>query len=269
MLRTRHEEYEQFSDGLPFVFQGEIKRTRFTLSPQNNWHENLEIQFCTGGHGTILLNGEAYDFSPNDMVVVNSNVLHYTATDTEVLYDCLIISTAFCRQMGMDPRTLFFSPFLRESAPIDLFRRLRCLYSDSSVPFRTAKLNQLILELLLCLVEGERLPCAVPPSQNKKFELVTHTISYLREQYAHKITLDEIAGTLLCDKYTLCKDFKKLTGQTIVEHLNNYRCIKATDYLAAGYSVTDTALLCGFENLSFFVKTFKKYMGKLPSAYKR
>ena len=84
-----------------------------------------------------------------------------------------------------------------------------------------------------------------------------------------KITLDDISKAVLFDKFALCREFKKTTGQTIVENLNNYRCIKAIEYLSAEYTVAQTAAFCGFDNLSFFTKTFKRFIGKLPSDYKK
>ena len=111
--------------------------------------------------------------------------------------------------------------------------------------------------------------------QNKKGEKIVEILwSYLlapriRENYNKKITLDEISKAVLCDKYALCREFKRLTGQTIIENLNNYRCIKAMGFLNEGYTVAKTAELCGFDNLSFFTKTFKKHIGKLPSEYKK
>ena len=84
-----------------------------------------------------------------------------------------------------------------------------------------------------------------------------------------KISLEDISRSVLCDKYTLCRDFKKYTGQTVFENLNRYRCIKAAELLNDGKSVAEAALLCGFESFSFFTKTFKKYMGSLPSEYKK
>ena len=103
----------------------------------------------------------------------------------------------------------------------------------------------------------------------KNFETVKSVITYIREIYNKKITLDEISKAVLCDKYALCREFKRLTGQTIIENLNNYRCINAMRFLNEGYTVAKAAELCGFDNLSFFTKTFKKYIGKLPSEYKK
>ena len=45
--------------------------------------------------------------------------------------------------------------------------------------------------------------------------------------------------------------------------------MKAIDYLSDGFTVTETASLCGFENLSFFTKVFKRYTGNNPSYYKK
>ena len=58
MLGTRHEEYKHFTDGLPFVLNANIIRTKLNLSAENNWHENLEIQICNEGSGTMLLDGQ-------------------------------------------------------------------------------------------------------------------------------------------------------------------------------------------------------------------
>ena len=54
MLTTRYEEYNQFVEGLPFVLQVDLKRSRFQRSESNNWHANLEIQICTEGCCTVL-----------------------------------------------------------------------------------------------------------------------------------------------------------------------------------------------------------------------
>ena len=49
------------------------------------------------------------------------------------------------------------------------------------------------------------------------------------------------------------------------ESLNEYRCMKAAEYISDGKSVSKAASPCGFDNNSFFTKTFKRYIGALPS----
>ena len=78
MLGTRYEEYEQMKNGLPFVLNAGIRRDRYNLSKETNWHENLEIQFCVNGEGELLSDGRRYPFCENDVAVINSNSIHYT-----------------------------------------------------------------------------------------------------------------------------------------------------------------------------------------------
>ena len=126
-----------------------------------------------------------------------------------------------------------------------------------------------MIEILIELVEHHMTDKKTVEGDSKRFVIVKGVLSYIRENYRQRITIDEVSKAVLYDKYALCREFKRLTGQTIIENLNNYRCIKAIDYLSEGYSVSDTASLCGFGNLSFFSKTFKRYIGKLPREYQR
>lgn len=269
MLGTRYEEYEQLRNDLPFIFNGNIKRNYYNLSKENNWHENLEIQFCVNGCGTLFLDGKKYPLCKDDMAVVNSNAIHYTGTDSELIYDALIIGTDFCDLMGFDINALDFETLIKSTTAIQIFLKLKEVYFNSSAPYRKATLNKLLLELLLELTENhcsKRHSCS---EKNRAYERVKLTILYIRKNYQKKLTLEEIAKAVFSDKYSLCKDFKKYTGQTIFENLNNYRCVKALDFLAAGNTVAQVSSLCGFDNFSYFTKTFKKHIGRLPSEYKK
>ena len=267
MNRTRHEEYAHFNKKLPFVFHIDLQRTPSTCSTSKNWHENIEIQLCTKGKGEVLLDGEKYEFSKGDTIVVNSNVIHYTHTKEYLEYSCLIIDTTFCREVGIDYTNLLFSSRFKNQKVERLFVELTNCYTSFDDPFRIAKLNELILQLLIEICINHSTRKQETRSTPRSFENVKNAIKFLRENFNRKLSLDEIAKNVYTDKYILSKQFKKLTGQTIISYLNHYRCQKAAEYIENGVSVTEAAYQCCFENMSFFSKTFKKYMGKLPSKY--
>lgn len=268
MIGTRHEEYTHFDDELPFFLQIGLNRTPGICSKEQNWHENLEIQFCTDGEGEVLLNGEKYAFKRHDCIVVNSNVIHYTGTTDRLTYTCLIISADFCKQMGIDYDRLQFSPHIRSERLRLLLEQLTDAYLQDALPLRTAKLHAIVLELLITLAGDHATVNPLPHTKQRAFENVKGAINYIRENYARKMSLDEIAKAAYTDKFALCRDFKKLAGQTVVTYIHQYRCQQAATHLRDGCTVAETAGMCGFENLSFFTKTFKKYMGALPSKYK-
>ena len=139
-------------------------------------------------------------------------------------------------------------------------------YSINSLNLAT--LNCLLLKLLIETVDGYSVPRKRETVEKRDLITVKKVLLYIRENYSQKITLDGIAAYALVDKYTLCKIFKKITDQTLFDNINAYRCMKAAEHISDGNSISEAALLCGFENNSYFTKTFKKHMGALPSKYK-
>ena len=51
MIGTRHENYRDFTNRLPFVLSVGLEITPFNSSREQNWHENLELELCTAGEG--------------------------------------------------------------------------------------------------------------------------------------------------------------------------------------------------------------------------
>jgi AraC-like DNA-binding protein/uncharacterized protein (DUF3820 family) len=87
--------------------------------------------------------------------------------------------------------------------------------------------------------------------------------NYIKENLTKKLTLDEIAANVGLSKYYFLRQFKKITGYTVIDYVNIIRCEYAQELLRSEkYKVKEVALLCGFDNFSYFTNVYKKYTGK-------
>lgn len=262
---ARHEEYPSASGEAPFVLKTDIERTPHKVSPEQNWHDELEIELCTEGEGEVLLDGKSYPFCAGDVIIVNSGVLHHTGSSARVVYTCLIPRLDLCRTVGLDPTRLCFEPLVRDGELAELITSLAQAETDgSTLLFRC----ELLLRILLHIQRKYTLPDEKRVETRPHMQSVREAIALIRRDFSKKITLDAIAKSVYIDKYTLCREFKRATGQTVIEYVNSYRIQNAAQLISGGYTVSEAARACGFENMSFFTRTFKKYMGCLPSGYR-
>ncbi len=268
MLTTRYEEYISFKDNIPFILSVDLERTPTVCTPQSNWHENLEIQLCTDGEGYVILDGNKINITKGDIVVANSGVIHYTSSFTKIKYTCIILDSKFCKQADIDPHSLNFEQHFRSEALTVLFDKIKTICINENDICRTAKLRELLLQMLIVLRENHTVTEKQQTIKSSKYKTIKNSVLFIRENFNRQMTLEEIAKTVFIDKYSLSREFKKITGQTVIEYINAFRCNKAIEFIKEGYCIADAARMCGFNNMSFFTKTFKKQFGKLPKEYK-
>ena len=61
-----------------------------------------------------------------------------------------------------------------------------------------------------------------------------------------------------------------MTSKKPMEYLNSYRVEKAAaKLLTSDASITDIAYSCGFNDLSYFIKTFKSLKGVTPARFRK
>lgn len=92
-------------------------------------------------------------------------------------------------------------------------------------------------------------------------------IRWTNENYARKITIDEVAKMTGYSKYHFCSRFKSLTGMTYLNYLNSVRVSYACLMLRNGDSVQDVCRATGFENTSYFIQMFKRIQHVTPYQY--
>ncbi len=268
MLKTRYENYVHLDVDQAFVLHPRLQRTKNTHGNEMNWHENMELQLCLDGEGTVLLEGVTHAFRAGDVAVVGSNVLHGTYTADTLTYAALIVSTAFCRQMGINYDTYVFQPVVQDEGIRQMFMELIALYEDKAALLKAARQNLLLLQMLVKLGTHYTTPKEQLPT-DKAPDTVKAAIRFIHEHYNEKLSLDYLAQNIYVNKFVLSRAFRRYTGKTVVEYINCYRCGQAAALITAGSRVSEAALNCGFDNLSFFTKTFKHHMGVLPSTLKK
>jgi AraC-like DNA-binding protein len=96
----------------------------------------------------------------------------------------------------------------------------------------------------------------------------TQVMRYIEKHYGESITVKGLAQALGVSASFLSRVFKKESGFTVHEYLNQYRILRATEWLKT-HSVTETAYACGFCDNSHFIALFKKHMYQTPLQYKK
>lgn len=254
----------------PFIFHFDTMEP-YQTDFLSHWHENIEILCVVEGTITVMSDANIVTAHKDDIVVINSNNVHHIETKEEgAKYYCLIVNSKFCEENELNIEEIILERLITDSHAIERYYAIKDEFEVKDILYKSA-IKALAMELLIYLYR--KYPVSESPlsSKNKtdKIEIIKNAIRYIQDNYHNNISVDDISKNAGLSKYYFCHIFKEFTGITTVRYINILRCEKAKKLLHSGkYRVEEVAFLCGFENLSYFSKTYKKYMGCLPSRSK-
>lgn len=265
MALNVHETHTMEDRRLPFIFHTDtVERIKERGS---NWHENIELLCFIEGEGRLHIDERHIAVKAGDVAVINADELHSVVSESCAVYHCLIIDNEFCTENGIDVRRLNFSAVVTDGPLFSEFTRLALEITDPNKPHAIPSIRHGVLGILLNICKNHSTEKS-STGRDVSYAQIKEIVRYLRENF-RDITLDKIADHVNMSKFYMSREFKRVMGLTVFEYLNVLKCENARRMLWDGAKVSEAATYSGFENLSYFSRTFKRYMGILPSECKR
>ena len=133
--------------------------------------------------------------------------------------------------------------------------------------FRGTAIKSSVLALLLQLCRRYSVPRQQPlPTGDPALGYVCAATAFIKKNLSRPLSADAVAAHVGLSKYHFLREFKRITGHTLVHYINALRCEQAQRLLEQGNcKVKEAAALCGFSNHSYFTSVFRQYTGLYPS----
>lgn len=281
-IRTNQmEEIEGLHNEYPYAFHH--VSLRVTEVPWH-WHEALEFNLVLDGEVKVSTANQTQVFQKGEGFFLNSNVLAAMDSDMDCIMDSHLFHPVFLSGHFKSVfETKYLNPIVQnrnldmvafrgtntyQKQILNKLRQLGQLQKESNTEFQT---RNLLSEIWLCLLDEIKNaePNIYHPQQKNQDRILT-MISFIQENFAEKLTLEDIADSAAVSTRECLRCFKSSIRQSPMDYLIEYRVRTAKKMLeTTDLSITDIALRCGFNSNSYFTKLFHRICGKTPNAYRK
>ena len=160
--------------------------------------------------------------------------------------------------------------FTNEEAIQQLIARLVFVFTENNAS-KDIFANLILQELLIRLMQTHaRSILTTNLQQAAQHNRLAHAIKFAQDNLHRNITIKELANQACMSEPNFFRYFKQQYGITPVEYINQQRIAAAAKLLRNTiYSVSDICFACGYNNLNYFLKVFKKSMGITPAHYRK
>lgn len=243
----------------------------------HHWHTEYELIKMIRGTANFTIDTNSYTLLPGDILFVNDAAIHgCTSISNQAVYQCIVFDEKILSESSVDEDIMI--DYLYHKIQINEFYNklnrnynlLDSLFSEMknrNIGYKNIFQGQLITFLGNIFRNHEY-------SENKNNRIamtnninrIKNSLSLIHTNYMDNLTLKDLASISgFSDKY-FCKIFATITGKTPIEYLNFYRIEKAQAKILKQYncSITELALSVGYNDVSYFIRTFKKYKGYTP-----
>ena len=255
--------------------------------PYFHRHDETQIMWIVKGHGTLAIEQNLLNFSDGDIFYLGANQAHVFKADFKKN-----------EKHKVHAISIFFDPSKKISGVFDLpeFEELKDFISDSEVGFQvsqelktdiSSKIKQLQqlkgIEQIICfikilsdLMQNKTLHIPLSAGKNMSNHIsdidkrIIDAQSYIRKHFTQqKLTLDDIAEQACLTPQAFCRSFKKRTGITYIQYLNELRVQRACKLLTSSgmNSISSVAFNSGFNSLTNFNRVFRTIMKYSPKEY--
>lgn len=252
-----------------------------------HWHDELEAAIVTEGAIHVVIGGEQFDLDTGDGFFVNASALHSCQGLTPE--GCRLHSLVFHpRLIGGSAESSFNQNYV---LPVTQNKGFAGMRLDRGDPWQGEMLDKVEEAWQACVQECPRFDLKaryalsaalaliaehmvsvktdISPKQLRDSERVKAMLQFIMDNYGEAIDTAAIARSASVSESECLRCFRATIGTAPIRYLREYRIEQAANRLANSQaSIADIAAACGFQDISYFTKTFREMKGLTPKAYR-
>ena len=266
MPHTLYERHNKAIGSFPYIGLDE-----HNMNYMSHYHEELEVVYTKCGHWNAITSTSETELKEGDICIFMPGEIHaLKSTLPNNLYIFKINLKTYKEIYEFQKIRLHSSKISKgdkgyeqlKSSILSMAEEYQKKKPGYEFAIRSAKNN--IIAILLRELSYKYIDTA------HNLNLFNTINLYLEENFAQKISLEEVGALCHLSKYYFAHEFKRLTGMSFMNYLTLFRREKSIEMLIySSENMTDIAMHCGFGNVRSFNRKFKDCYGKTPLAYKK
>jgi AraC-like DNA-binding protein len=243
-----------------------------------HWHTEYEIIRIISGTFHLTINNETKVYHAGDIIFITDGVLH-GGTPTNCVYDCVVFDLQIlmkdnhaCTKIIQDitdHKILIHTLLSAHDEEIPALMDRLCTALSAKATGYEFMVQGILYQIIGRILENHLYEQnGDDAAANERLNSIKNVLAYISENYYNSIKLEHLAKIAGMNEKYFCRYFRGMTERTPIDYLNYYRIECACEMLSTkDISIKEVALSCGFNDESYFIKTFHKYKGITPKQF--
>ncbi len=231
------------------------------ISWKSHFHTNFELIYCIEGEFSVCAEKEKYEISQGEMVLIPPNTIHSFNIEKNNRAWVGVFSSDYIALFAKQNANKLFSKFKCDDYVEEYLKK---------VLFYQGVPKRYILKSALYAVCNECLKNSTLLSEKKNADVMNKILDYISKNFDSYMTMKKMAEDLGYEYHYFSNIFHTCFDMNFREFINLYRYEKACELMEhEDYSISEVAMLSGFQSIRSFNDVFKALSGGTPTEYRK
>lgn len=251
-----------------------------TFEFQWHYHPEYELTYIVKGRGKRYIGDSYQDFDLGDLVLLFPMLAHTWVSETSYQDECEAIVVQFSNEFI---ETLFQYPEMSNIRGLFLRSKNGLHFNESNkkiilllkelVEYKGVYAFTNFIKILHHLSDATSIQLSSDGFKllkgNENQHRINKVLVYIQQNYARKVLIGQASDIVHLSESAFCKFFKRVTGRTFSDYVNEIRISKACELIIeTDKPIEQIAYETGFESQTYFNRVFLRKKEISPKKFR-
>lgn len=251
-----------------------------------HWHEQMEFAYVEKGQVYLGVNSDKILVKTGEALFVNKEILH--ACWCEEGDSCTLESIVFKSELLGARDSIFYRNYMQhliensdypyfifrpdekwQEEVLNLHKHIWKAATNEEFGYEFSVRSDMSKIMLALMKHMSKKPKELSEKAMRTERRMKTMLNYIADHYGDDMKNSDIAQSATISESECVRCFRDSVGISPMKYVKQFRIQNAAELLIeTNRSISDIASQCGFQDISYFTKSFREAKGKTPKEYR-